>query len=448
MTIGKTMQSVEAILRRLAFPLSASFDKDRDRRSRQRAGQIGWALFDWASSPFSVLIITFVFPAYFAAAIVGDQARGQAIWGYALAASGGGVALLAAPLGAIADAGGRRKPWIIAFVAVGMIATSLLWFAAPGRESLVGALACVIVANVALVIAAMFVNAMLPDIADEAYIGRLSGWAWGFGYAGGLVTLAIALLAFVVPREPLLHLDRQEAEHVRIVGPLVAAWFAAFAWPFFVFTPDRPSRSLRFSSALREGLERLGQLLGELRAQRGLLLFLLANMMYADGLVSLFAFGGVYVSGVFGMSLSEVILFGVVLNVAAGLGATAFGWVDDRLGSRRTIALALVGLILSAVAAVSVQTRPWLWVTGCLLGIFVGPVQASSRSLMARLAPADRQGEYFGLLALSGKATAFAGPVAVALVTDATGSQRLGLATILAFLAIGLSLLAASGRNA
>ncbi len=432
---------------RLAIPPPTSFQDGNERRSAERASQIGWALFDWASSPFFVLIITFVFPAYFATSIAGDQAHGQALWGYGLGAGGLVVALLAAPLGAVADAGGRRKPWILAFAAAGTSATTILWFATPGQDSVVLALVCVAIGNIGLSVAAMFTNAMLPDIVSEAYIGRLSGWAWGFGYAGGLAALAVALVAFILPEEPLLRLDREQAEHVRIIGPLVAAWFAAFAWPFFALTPDRPSRNLRFASALREGLSRLGRSLGELRTRRNLLLFLLANMMYADGLVSLFAFGGVYVSGTFGMSLAEVILFGVVLNVSAGLGAFAFGWVDDRLGSRRTIALALGGLILASIAAVSVQTRPWLWVTGCLLGLFVGPVQASSRSLMAHLAPADRRAEYFGLLALSGKATAFASPLAVAIVTDATGSQRAGLATILAFFAIGFGLLAASGRD-
>jgi len=432
---------------RLAIPPSTVFQDDNQPRSAERAGQIGWALFDWASSPFFALIITFVFPAYFASSIAGDQARGQALWGYALGAAGLVVALLAAPLGAVADAGGRRKPWILVFAVAGASATALLWFAAPGRDSVVVALVCAAIANVGLSVAAMFINAMLPDIVSEAYIGRLSGWAWGLGYAGGLVALAVALVAFILPQEPLLRLDREQAEHVRIVGPLVAVWFALFAWPFFVLTPDRPSRNLRFASALREGLRRLGGSLQELRAQRNLQLFLLANMMYTDGLVSLFAFGGVYVSGAFGMSLPEVILFGVVLNVSAGVGAFAFGWVDDRLGSRRTIALALGGLILASIVAVSVQTRPWLWATGCLLGIFVGPVQASSRSLMAHLAPADLRAEYFGLLALSGKATAFASPLVVAIVTDATGSQRVGLATILAFFAIGFGLLAASGRD-
>ena len=336
---------------------------------------------------------------------------------------------------------------ILGFMLIGMLATALLWFASPGHASLSLALILVAIANVAVAFSTMFSNAMLPDIVSGDRVGRLSGWAWALGYAGGLAALAIAFLAFVQPPVPLLGLDRDSAEHIRIVGPLVACWMGLFAWPLLLLTPDRPARHRPVACALRDGLASLGRTLSDLRARPGLLRFLLANMLYADGLVTLFALGGVYVSGTFGMSLAEVVVFGLTLNVTAGLGAFAFGWLDDRLGSRRTILLALAGLIVAGAAAASVQTRPWLWVTGGFLGIFVGPVQASSRALMARLAPADRQAEYFGLLALSGKATSFMGPTVAAIVTDASGSQRIGLATILVFLVAGFGLLATGGRD-
>ncbi len=411
-----------------------------------KAGQIGWALFDWAISPYSVLIVTFVFPAYFAAAIVGNQVEGQSVWGYTVAASGLIMALLSPPLGAVADAGGRRKPWIAGFAVLCMAGSALLWFASPGRGSIPVVLVAVALGNVGVAFGAMFANAMLPDIVSRERLGRLSGWAWGIGYAGGLVALAVALVVFIQPATPPFGLSHHKAEHVHIVGPLVAVWLGLFVWPLLLFTPDRPGRALALGTALGEGLRNLLRTLGELRRDRALLFFLLANMLYADGLVTLFALGSVYVSGTFGMSLSQVIVFGVVLNVAAGLGAFAFGPVDDWLGSRRTVSLALCGLILSSFAAVAVQTQFWLWVAACFVGVFVGPVQASSRALMARLAPPDRQAEYFGLLALSGRATAFTGPAVVAVATQATGSQRLGLATILFYFIGGLVLLLLGGR--
>ena len=435
------------MVRTVASPSSLS-GADVDRPSGNAAGRFAWALFDWANSPFTTLIITFVLPAYFATAIVGDQVRAQAIWGYAVGISGLAVAVLSPLLGAIADVGGRRKPWIMGFTLLCMTATALLWFARPSASSLAFVLACVVVANLGFEFGTTFNNAMLPDIVSKERLGRLSGWAWGLGYAGGLAALAVALLAFVQPATPAFGLDREQAEHVRIVGPLVAAWFGLFAWPLFVFTPDRPGRSLPIVAAIGEGLRTLRCTLEELRARREVPLFLLAHMLYADGLTTLFAFGGIYVAGTFGMSLAEVIMFGVVLNVTAGAGAFLFGWVDDWIGSRTTATLALSGLILSSVAAVSAQTRPWLWVAGCFIGFFVGPVQAASRSLMARLSPPDRQTAYFGLFALSGRATAFVGPLTVAAATDMTSSQRLGLATIILFLAAGLVLLQLSGHYA
>ena len=146
-----------------------------------------------------------------------------------------------------------------------------------------------------------------------------------------------------------------------------------FGWPLLLLTPDRPARNRPMTGALRDGLANLGQTLRDLKARPGLLRFLLANMLYADGLVTLFALGGVYVSGTFGMSLAEVVVFGLTLNVAAGLGAFAFGWLDDRLGSRRIILLALAGLIIAGAAAASVQTQALDLARGWLPGDFRRP---------------------------------------------------------------------------
>jgi UMF1 family MFS transporter len=170
-------------------------------------------------------------------------------------------------------------------------------------------------------------------------------------------------------------------------------------------------------------------------------MFLLAHMIYADGLITLFAFGGIYAAGAFGLGLAEVVTFGIALNIAAGLGALAFAWIDDWIGSKRTVILGLLGLLVASVMAVVATTLTWLWIAGIGIGLFVGPAQAASRSLMARLAPAEKRASYFGLFALSGKATAFLGPAIVASVTSASGSQRIGLAAIIGFFAIGLLLI-------
>jgi UMF1 family MFS transporter len=403
-------------------------------------GRWSWALYDWANSPFTTLVITFIFPAYFQQAVVKDAVEGQALWGYAIAGSGLVIAVLAPVLGAIADASGARKPWIFAFAALCVLGSGLLWFAEPSPAWVGFSIGCVVLANIGFEFGIVFNNAMLPDIVPEERLGRLSGWAWGLGYAGGLAALLLALVVFIWPETPPFGLDKQAAEHVRISGPLVAAWLAFFSVPLFLFTPDRPAQAMQLLSAVRTGLSDLGRTLSTLPSNRQIALFLLAHMIYADGLVTLFAFGGVYAAGAFGLSLPEVILFGIVLNVAAGAGALVFAWLDDWLGSKRVIVMALVGLIGASLLAVAATTLTWLWVAGILIGIFVGPAQAASRSLMARLTEPGNRASYFGLFALSGKATAFLGPALVATVTVAAGSQRAGIATIIAFFTVGLIL--------
>lgn len=405
-------------------------------------GRWSWALYDWANSPFTTLVITFVFPAYFQQAIVDDPVAGQALWGQAIAVGGLLVAVLAPILGAVADARGARKPWIFAFTWLCVIASAALWFAEPSPAWIAFSLVAVVIANVGYEFGIVFNNAMLPDIVPEKRLGRLSGWAWGLGYAGGLAALLLTLVVFIWPETAPFGLDKEAAEHVRVSGPLVALWLAVFSVPLFVFTPDRPVRSEAVGEAVRTGLRQLGRTLASLRRKRTVAIYLLAHMIYADGLISLFAFGGVYAAGQFGLSLSEVILFGIVLNVAAGIGALLFGWADDWFGPKRVIVVALIGLIASSLLAVAATTLTWLWVAGIAIGVFVGPAQAASRSMMARLTEPENRAAFFGLYALSGKATAFAGPALVAVVTATSGSQRAGIAAIIAFFVVGLVLMA------
>ncbi len=249
-------------------------------------------------------------------------------------------------------------------------------------------------------------------------------------------------MALVQAETPVFGLDKDKAEHLRATGPLVAAWFAVFAVPFFLWTPDRPSRGLAVGTAFRRGLTTLIDTLRRVRDYRHIARFLLAHMMYAEGLNTLFAFGGIYAAGTFGMDFDELILFGIAINLTAGLGAAVFAWVDDWIGPKRTIQIAVASLGVLGLVLVLVEGKALFWTFALPLGIFVGPAQAASRSLMARLAPEEIRTEMFGLFALSGKATAFLGPALLAWVTVVLQSQRAGMATIMVFFVIGLALLA------
>lgn len=422
-------------------------DTDPDRPGL-RGARIAWCLYDWANSAFPTVIVTFVFSTYFVTAVQTDKALGTAQWSRALALSGIAIAVLSPVLGAIADRTGRRKPWLAACSLITILAAGMLWFSEPDEGWVLYALVVFSIANIAFEVGQVFYNAMLPTIVPYRRIGRLSGWGWGLGYAGGLSCLVIALLVFVQAKPPPLGLDRDAAEHVRIVGPLVAVWFALFCLPLFLFVPDTPGGSIGRMEAVRRGLATLAGTLGRVREYRRIAWFLVARFFYVDGMNTMFAFGGIYAAGTFGMTVEEVIQFGIALNVTAGLGAASFAWLDDLIGARRTVVIALCGLIAFGIPLLAVEGKTAFWLIGLPLGIFMGPAQAASRSLMGRLAPAELRNEMFGLFAFSGKATAFMGPFVLGTVTALAESQRAGMATIVVFLTIGLAIVLWKVREA
>lgn len=405
-----------------------------------RRALIAWAFYDWANSAFSALILTFVFAAYFTQSVVGDSSLGTALWGNVTAATGLVIAIAGPLIGALADQGGRRKPWVVTFTVVSVIATALLWFVRPQAEDVTLALALVAIGIIGAECAFIFYNAMLPDLAPAEELGRWSGWGWGLGYAGGMCCLVIALYGFV-DQNAWFSFERSEAAHVRATFVLTAAWCLVFALPMFWFTPDRGGARVPWKLALRNGVIQLRDSIKDVRRYAAIVRFFIARMIYADGLATAFAFGGVYAAGTFGMSAQQVLIFGIALNVTAGMGAFGFAWMDDKVGSRATILVSLLGLIVGSTAILVVETQLSFWIAGMTLGIFVGPVQAASRSWLSRTAPEELRTQMFGLFALSGKATAFLGPLLVGWVTVAADSQRVGMATIVVFFIVGAVLM-------
>lgn len=406
-----------------------------------RGAQWSWATFDFANSGFTTVVSTFVFSAYFAQAIAPDAETGTALWGTATGIAGLIIAFTSPITGAIADHTGRRKPWLAAFTLLCVMATAALWFAEPGTESIALALTAAVIATVGFEVGLVFYNAMLPSLTTPDRLGRLSGLAWGFGYCGGLICLVIALTVFIQADPPPFDLDTDDAEHVRATMLLTAIWIMVFAWPLFVFTPDAPRTGLPMKTAVVKGVTTLVSTLRNARQHANSFRFLIARMIYIDGVNTMFAFGGIYAAGTFGMSLEDIILFGIALNVTAGLGAVVFGWIDDRMGSKRTLTWSLLALIATSTGVLLAQTPTQFWIAGLTMSVFFGPVQAASRTFMAHLAPSKMRGEMFGLYAVTGKITSFMGPFAVGAVTVLANSQRVGMATILVFLVVGLILL-------
>ena len=408
---------------------------------KDRRAVASWCFYDWANSAFPTVIGTFIFGTYFTKAIAETPEIGAAQWGLALGVAGVVVAVFSPFFGAIADQQGRRKPWLGGCTAMGVIATALLWYATPESSSVLWALIFVAVASAAFEFTMVLYKDMLPEIAPKSHVGRLSGLGWGLGYAGGLAALALCLVGFVETDTPWFGLSTDAAENVRAIVLLVAAWYAVFSAPLFLFTPDRPSTGLSNTAAVRAGIGELVNTIRQIRHYHNILWFLVARMLYTDGLGTLFAFGGIYAAGTFGMDLGQVITFGIALNVTAGLGAAGFAWLDDKVGAKPVIIVSLVAMIGLGTALLVVESLDWFWGLGILLGIFVGPAQSASRSLMARLAPEAIRTEMFGLYAFSGKATGFLGPIVLAAVTTAFDSQRVGMGVIIVFFIVGLLLL-------
>lgn len=439
-----------------------------------RPAILGWLLFDWACQPFFTLVTTFVFAPYFAASLAPDAVTGQSLWGYATAAAGFALAILSPVLGSVADATGPKKPWIAACGLVLFVASFALWYAAPGVSYAIPiALVGFAFATVAVEVAAVFNNAMIPHLVPPERYGRLSGTGWAMGYLGGLVSLVIVLGFLVADASsgktilgftPLFGLDPALREGDRITGPFSSLWFLVFVLPLFLFTPDVARSKLPAREAVRQGLALVRNTLADARRHEGVLRFLIANMVYQDALVALFAFGGIYGAGVFGWQATELGIFGILLTITGTLGALIGGRLDDRFGAKPVILGAILILALVCVGVLSIGRGHMLFtietpppspddglygtapeklfvLLGLIIGSVAGPLQASSRSLLARLVPARQAGRYFGLLALSGKVTSFLAPLAVAVATAIFQTQSAGPAVLILFLFVGFVLL-------
>lgn len=399
-------------------------------------------MYDFANSAFTTLVVTFIYSTYFTLTMTEDATTGAARWSFGITVTAIAVALLSPYVGAIADRGGHRKRLLLIATAICVAATILLFFATPGQVWF--ALSAFVVANVAFELGYVFYNAYLPDIAPPEKIGRVSGFGWALGYAGGLLCLAVALVGFVgVGGEPLFGLSTEEGLNVRATNLLVAGWFFVFSLPAFFALKDTPPLQPRAAgSVFRTATRELSQTFQSVRRYRNVFWFLLAHLIYNDGLVTVFSLGGPYAASTFGFTVEDNIMLGIALNIAAGLGAYAFGFLDDRVGGKRTILISLVGLFLFTTLAIVAQTRLMFWIAAIGIGLLVGPNQSASRSLMGRLAPPDKESEFYGFYSFSGKATSFLGPLLFGVLTVLTGTQRYGMAVLLVFfLAGGLLLL-------
>lgn len=403
---------------------------------------ISWAAFDWANSAINTIVFTFVFSVYFARSVYGDEVAGSAAWSFAQGCAGIAVALTAPFFGAAIDAYGPRKPAIKIFTVLCIALTATLFFVPPDKAFVMTALMAGALLTFLFELLQSAYGMTLPVIAPPDKTGFVSGIGWGAGYVGSIVSLSIALFGFIGlgDMSGFLGISKDGAMHVRATMLLVAVWFAFFAVPFFLYCPDAAPTGRPFQQSFSDGARGLSATVKQAWAYPAVVRFLAAAAIYRDGLVTLFAVGGLYAAGTLHMSFSEVMIFAIAINIASGIGAVAFAFFDDRIGSRTTIIICLAAMILLGGAIILTNDKTAFIALACLLGLFIGPVQASSRAMLVHLAPPAHTGAFFGLYALTGKSVAFMGPFAFSVLTSLFVSQRAGMASILVFWLVGMAL--------
>lgn len=413
---------------------------DSTRQPSSTLARFSWALYDWASSPVPTLHATFVFAVYFTTSIAPEN--GTFLWSQMTSLTALAIAFASVFVGRYADSKGLIKHSLIVTILIGSLSVMALWYARPDEAVILYALLLSALSIFMMEISFVFYNALLVHLVSRDAIGRLSGIAWGTGYVGAVIALAIALAVFILPDTAPFGLDKQNAEHVRATMIFAGAWAILFSAPLFFFTPS-PAPTPHKGPYLSQ----LKTALAEARAIPDMVRFLIARMAYNDGLVTLFALGGIFAAKVFGFTQTEILIFAISLNVSAGIGAIGGGWADDRLGSLTTIRYALIGLIIFGTIAVLAPTKEIFWGATLLLGVFVGPSQSASRSYVARRAPHDSKASLFGLYMVSGKATSFVGPMIYGWLVLATGIERAGMAIVIALIILGFLLLPKEAKS-
>ena len=411
-----------------------------------RSAVIAWSLWDWGSAAFNAVVTTFVFTVYLTGEAFGDKDTVAAQLGWALSIAGFLIAVLAPVTGARSDSSGRRKFWlgVNTFIVVGI--TFAMFFVQASPDYLMLGLFLVAAGNVFFELAGVSYNAMLAQVSTPRTIGKVSGFGWGMGYIGGIVLLLIVYFGFINPEVGLFGVTSENGLAVRVSMLIAAVWFGLFALPVLLRVPEyrAPDAAVRAKVGFFRSYLELGQDVARLwKSNRQVVYFLLASAVFRDGLAGVFTFGGVLAASAFGFSPGEVIIFAIAANVVAGIATITVGALDDRLGAKPVIVTALIGLIVSGSLVFLLHDGGQIvfWTAGLALCLFVGPAQSASRTFLARIIPAGREGEVFGLYATTGRAASFLAPTAFALMITIFGDTYWGILGIVFVLFVGLLLL-------
>jgi len=411
-----------------------------------RGWVVAWAFWDWGGAAFNAVITTFVFTVYLTSTpAFGNSDEVTIKLGWGTIASGLIIALLAPVTGQRSDGTGRRKLWLGIYTAVVVAVSAAMFFVRPESQLLPLGIFLIAAGTVFFELASVNYNAMLAQVSTPKTVGRVSGFGWSMGYFGGILLLLVLYFGFIHPAVGLFGVTDKDGLSVRVSMLLAAGWLAAFAVPVLLKVPELPTvvsespRAGFFASygILFRDVARLW------RESRETVLFLISSAIFRDGLTGVFMYGGVLAAVVFRFSKSDVIVFAIAANVVAGVSTVLVGRLDDRLGAKLVMVLALGGTIVAGLAVFFFHSGgvAIFWIFGLLMCVFVGPAQSASRSFLARVIPAGKEGEVFGLYATTGKAASFLAPILFTSFAAIFGATVWGILGIVIVLLVGLVLL-------
>ena len=401
----------------------------------------GWAMFDFANSSYTTVIVTVAFSVFFTKIVAGGP-NADTLWSYGIAATNLIVLLLSPIVGAIADGSGRKKAFLLATYLLCVVGTAGLWFATPGRVAL--ALGLLVVSNIGFSFGENLAGAFLPEISNADNVGRISAIGWGVGYFGGLACLLLVrplLAGLDLPRAELLapenaHLFAQ----LRWTWVVTAAFFLVSALPTFLLLRERAPRRRDGGLAhyAREGFGRLGETMRSIGQFTELRRFLIVFFLYHAGLTAVIAFAGIIYEKTFGFTAGELVTLFLALQLFSAAGAWVFGQVQDRLGGRRTIQIVLLMWIAAGLGVAFADSRTEYWLVAAAAGLGIGALQSASRAMVGLFSPAEKSGEFFGFWGLAAKAAYFTGPLVFGKVSALSGSHRTAMLAVTGFFVAGL----------
>jgi len=416
----------------------------------ERRQVLAWSLWDWGSAAFNAVIVSFVFSVYLTDSVGKDLPGGisASSWlGWSLGIGGLAIALLAPITGQRGDASGHRRRSLGLLTLAVVTVTALMFLVKDDYHYLWLGLVLIALGSVLFELAQVPYFAMIRQVSTPDTIGRVSGLGWAFGYLGGIVLLLLCYFGFVVgdgDTRGFFGVSTDDGLNIRLITILAAVWFFVFALPVLFMVPELPATASP-TSASAGFLESYRILIADVRelwrSDRSTVVYLMASALYRDGLAGIFTFGAVLAVSVYGIAEDDVLIFGVAANVVAAAGALVAGRLDDSLGPRFVIVFSLVAMLATSLVLLFVDGSTAFWVFGLILTLFVGPAQSASRTFLARVTPVGKEGQHFGLYAMTGRAVSFLAPTLFGLFAFLTGSDRAGIIGIMLVLAAGLVVL-------